>query len=134
MSGHYAAPLPAVDWVEAGGRDGTVTLTASKDVRADDPYLPAHFPDHPVYPGVFVLETVRQAVIAALGERAGALPDLVEVRSLRLLRAVRPGERLCVAAALTHGGGGGPILVDARCELADGTEVARLRLGFGYEP
>ena len=73
----YAAPLRAVDRVEVGTRDGTLTVLAGKDIRADDRYQAAHFPGNPIYPGVFVLETVRQAVIAALGERAGEFDSLL---------------------------------------------------------
>jgi 3-hydroxyacyl-[acyl-carrier-protein] dehydratase len=114
-------------------RDGQLLISATKEVVDTDPYLPAHFPDRTVYPGVFVVETVRQAVLAALGERDGVLPDLSAMHSLRFLGALHPGERLCVTATVSPPDCDGAIHVDAKCRRQDDSAVARLALEFRYE-
>jgi len=128
----FAAPLSAVDELDARSADGRLLLSVRKHVVADDPYLPAHFPGRPVYPGVFILETVRQAVSAALGEVGGAVADLASVAALRFVGALRPGESLWVEAAVGAAGPDGGIPVEARCRRADGSDVARLKLEFRY--
>ena len=103
----YAAPLPAVDQVQVRRAGPGLVVTATKDIVIGDPYLAAHFPGRTVYPGVFVLETVRQAAIAALGEGPGGLAELSAVCSLRFAGAMHPGERLCAEVTITPMAGGG---------------------------
>jgi 3-hydroxyacyl-[acyl-carrier-protein] dehydratase len=128
----FAAPLAAVDRLEVSPRDGGLLVLASKEIVADDPYLAAHFPGQAVYPGVFVLETARQAVAAALGAGPGGLADLARVRSLRLTGVLRPGERLDVEVTVIIPPDGAAPRADGRARRADGTEVARLALEFRY--
>jgi 3-hydroxyacyl-[acyl-carrier-protein] dehydratase len=120
----YPAPLRAVDHVESEWTDGVLVVSAVKEVVADDPYLDDHFPGNPIYPGVFVIETVRQAVVAAL---AAEPLDLAAVRSVRFLDALRPGDRLCVRATVEPGAGRA-VRVDARCWRDGGDEDARVRV------
>jgi len=129
----YAAPLGATDVVHVVAVDDGLEVFTSKEISATDRYLAAHFPGQVVYPGVFVLETVRQAVVAALGERDGALPDVSVVRSMRFRSALRPGERLEVNATVGVPDQAGTIAVRARCRRPDGTEVATLTLELCYE-
>jgi 3-hydroxymyristoyl/3-hydroxydecanoyl-(acyl carrier protein) dehydratase len=144
----YAAPLEAVDEVTVAQRDGRLVVSASKDVTVTGPYLEAHFPGRTVYPGVFILETVCQAVATALGERDGRLPELTAVTSMRFVGAVHPGDRLLVEATIEEGPieegpieegpieegtAGAPLRVAAQCWRTEvGAEVARLALEFGY--
>ena len=129
----YAAPYAAVDDVLVVERpDGGLELRATKDISAVDRYQAAHFPDRTVHPGVFILETVRQAVLTALGERAGELPELAEVRSIRFHSALRPGERLTASVDVAAADPAGTIAARARCHRADGSEVATMTLAFRY--
>jgi len=128
----FAAPLCALDEMQMTEDGGGLVINASKRIDASDPYIAAHFPGRTIYPGVFILETVRQAVAAALGERSGAYPDLTAVRSLRFVGAVHPGERLVVAATVGSPGPDGTLDVDAGCRRADGSAVARVVLEFRY--
>jgi 3-hydroxyacyl-[acyl-carrier-protein] dehydratase len=129
----YAMPLRAVDQVQVT-RDGEqLSITATKEITVDDPYLAAHFPDRTVYPGVFIVETLRQAVVAALGERDGVLPEIVAVHTLRLVGAVHPGDRLCLAATVHPSETDGAIRVEAHCRRPDDYAVARMVLEFRYD-
>jgi 3-hydroxyacyl-[acyl-carrier-protein] dehydratase len=128
----YAAPLCAVDELRADRVNGALEVHARKQVRPTDPYLPAHFPGETVYPGVFVLETLRQAVAAALGERAGEVPEVSAVRSARFRSALRPGDWLEINATVAAPDAAGAITVRARCRRGDGGEVATLAVDFRY--
>jgi 3-hydroxyacyl-[acyl-carrier-protein] dehydratase len=128
----FAAPLRAVDEIQVTEDDGVLVINASKKILATDPYMAAHFPGRTIYPGIFILETVRQAVAGALGERSGALADLTAVCSLRFVGAVHPGEQLVVVATLRAPGPDGRMSVDADCRRGDGSAVARLVLEFDY--
>lgn len=112
-----ARPLPAIDEVI---RRGGNRILASKLVRAEDPYLIGHYPGMPIYPGVFMVETVHQAVAWLVLDTRGPRHDvrLSELVSLRLRGLLVPGDVLsadiaCVAeeparlratAALTSAG------------------------------
>jgi 3-hydroxyacyl-[acyl-carrier-protein] dehydratase len=100
-------------------------------IRPDDPSLPGHFPDYPTFPGVLLLECLRQAVHAAWRLRTGAGLELHTVRSARFLAPVRPGDELHTDATLGRNDDGG-WLVTAVCRVGDG-DVARLRADFREE-
>lgn len=129
----YAAPLTAIDQVRVAERDGRLLVTAAKEVTTEGPYLEAHFPGRTVYPGVFILETVRQAVAAALGERGGVLADLAAVHSMRFTGAVHPGDKLLAEITIDQDEPESPVQVSAQCWRNEiGAEVARLVLEFGF--
>ncbi|MFF2651035.1 3-hydroxyacyl-ACP dehydratase FabZ family protein [Streptomyces sp. NPDC058045] len=71
-------------------------VTASKLVRADDAYLEGHYPDMTVYPGVFLIESVHEAVIHFVRETHGenVVPELALLDSVRFTTALRPGDLL----------------------------------------
>ncbi|SCG39469.1 hypothetical protein [Micromonospora humi] len=128
-----AAPLPAVAWVEvAAGPRGGITLRAGTTVDPDDVYLTGHFPELTVYPGVFTLETLRQAVTAAVGHCAGRPPELHRLRSARFLAPLLAGDTLTVEASV------GPVAQDqsfevtARCVRGDGVRTATVRAVFRW--
>lgn len=75
--------LQGVDSVAV--RDGGAT--AVKRIVADDPYLAGHFPGAPIYPGVFLVESARQAVAALVGGPVA----LVGVVEARFTSPLRPG-------------------------------------------
>ena len=129
----YAVPLRAVDFSRAQTQGDRLLITATKSVVDSDPYLAAHFPGRTVYPGVFIVEGVRQAVVAALGPRDGVLPELTAVHSLRFLGAMHPGECLCIDATADPPDEDGSRRVEAVGRRPDGTVVARLALSFTYE-
>ena len=92
-----AVPLRAVDEVAAEPNEQGWVIRARKAVVAHDPYLAGHFPAATIYPGVFVIESVRQAVASGLG----AACDIVSVRSARFLVPLTPGDILVLHATVT---------------------------------
>lgn len=77
------------------------TLTAIKNVTMNEPFFVGHFPEHPVMPGVLILEAMAQAssVLAAR-----SLPPELQAKKLlflfagidnaRFKRMVIPGDQL----------------------------------------
>jgi 3-hydroxyacyl-[acyl-carrier-protein] dehydratase len=125
----FAAPLRALRevWVE-GDRSGPARVRATIVVDGSDPYLAAHFPGFTVFPGVFAVEAVKQAVAAAAGAAGSRLPDLSAVRSARFLAPLLAGDTLTVEARLSGGEGAEPLAVAATCRRQDGILAAELEL------
>lgn len=88
---NYAAPLFALDEVTRADAEGIVTRRV---VSPDEPFFAGHFPGRPVFPGVFIFEAVHQAAKYYASSRHGREADLLEIRSLRFLSPVQPGDTL----------------------------------------
>ncbi len=77
---------------------GDSEIVASKLVGANEPYLQGHFPDHPIMPGVLILEALAQTggiwCILTHPEMAHMTPALTGVDKARFRRPVRPGDTL----------------------------------------
>ena len=75
---------------------------AKTSFATDDPIFTGHFPDNPLVPGVILTEALAQTagIAAASGysENAKPLFLLSAIRSMKFLRAVRPGERVDLRA------------------------------------
>jgi 3-hydroxyacyl-[acyl-carrier-protein] dehydratase len=126
----FAAPLVAVDDVTVTTSDTGLALRATKLIRADDPYMAAHFPSMTVFPGVFIIEAVRQAVMIALGAQEPG-PEIRQVRSARFVAPLFAGDTLSMQASATRSDDGGSLSVDAECWRGDGVTAARVRLEMG---
>jgi 3-hydroxyacyl-[acyl-carrier-protein] dehydratase len=75
------------------------SLRALKNVTINEPFFPGHFPEHPVMPGVLILEALAQAsgVLAHLsGGTSGGNPlyYLVKIDKARFRKVVVPGDQL----------------------------------------
>jgi 3-hydroxyacyl-[acyl-carrier-protein] dehydratase len=74
-------------------------LTALKNVTINEPFFQGHFPNHPVMPGVLIIEALAQAsgVLNALSNQGNddhKLYYLVKVDKARFSRTVVPGDQL----------------------------------------
>ncbi len=75
-------------------------LRAVKNVTMNEPFFQGHFPDHPVMPGVLILEAMAQAsgVLNHLSvdRESGDNPlyYLVKIDKARFTRTVLPGDQL----------------------------------------
>ena len=80
-------------------------LTAIKNVTFNEPYFNGHFPNHPVMPGVMIIEAMAQAsgVLSRLAigdlEDDGDIFYLVKVDKAKFTKTVVPGDQLhlCVS-------------------------------------
>jgi 3-hydroxyacyl-[acyl-carrier-protein] dehydratase len=89
-------------------------IRAEKYLRADEPFLPDHFPGTPVMPGVLTLEAMAQAGDWLVQSGRGAPPGrfcLQTVRAVKFTHFARPGDVVTVSAKLI-------------AEHADGAEFA----------
>jgi 3-hydroxyacyl-[acyl-carrier-protein] dehydratase len=75
---------------------------AATSFASDDPMFRGHFPGNPLVPGVILAEALAQT--AGLAAASGYPEDpkpfflLSAIRSMKFLRAVRPGERIDLRA------------------------------------
>ena len=72
------------------------SITAIKNVSALDPFMPGHFPNYPVFPGVLIVEGIAQAS-AVLGYCSTGKKNevlLTEVNQTRFRKKVLPGDTL----------------------------------------
>ena len=77
---------------------------AYKNVTVNEPFFNGHFPDHPVMPGVLIVEAMAQAA-GILGFKTmdktpqdGSIYYFVGADNLRFKRPVVPGDRLQLEA------------------------------------
>ena len=128
----FAAPLSAIDHLEVHEHEGRLTFQATKTITANDPHMEAHFPDFTIFPGVFILEGLRQGVISALGEFEGLLPEIHSVRALHFSAPLLPGDQMSLDAIIEPASTENSFEVVACCRRNDGAIAARLKVEFGY--
>ena len=82
------------------------SIVAYKNVTVNEPFFNVHFPDHPVMPGVLVIEAMAQAA-GILGFKTmdktpqdGSIYYFVGSDKLRFKRPVVPGDKLQLDAAI----------------------------------
>jgi 3-hydroxyacyl-[acyl-carrier-protein] dehydratase len=78
--------------------DPGIFAQTATSFAANDPIFAGHFPGNPLVPGVILTEALAQTagIAAASGYQEGARPLflLSAIRSMKFLRAVRPGEQI----------------------------------------
>jgi 3-hydroxyacyl-[acyl-carrier-protein] dehydratase len=104
-------PLVAVDQVlhVAANR-----ITTRKAITANEPFFPGHYPDQPVYPGVFILEAVNQAVAWHAAQRQLDV-RLRRIASIRFRQPLQPGDVLEVDCECVDDGNPNMVTVKATC-------------------
>ena len=70
-----------------------------KNVTASEPHFQGHFPNHPIMPGVLIVEAMAQTaavlVVETLGEESeGKLVYFMSVDNARFRKPVTPGDTL----------------------------------------
>ena len=106
--------IDSVPWLKKGRE-----ITAEYTVDPDHEAFRGHFPDDPVFPGVFSIEAMAQAadiMMLTLEEHKGKIPVLYEVRRAECRYMIRPGMKLEIHASLIRerrefG------LAEARCQI-----------------
>ncbi|GAA0830038.1 MULTISPECIES: 3-hydroxyacyl-ACP dehydratase FabZ [Marinomonas] len=82
------------------------SIVAYKNVTVNEPFFTGHFPDHPVMPGVLIIEAMAQAA-GILGFKTmdktpedGSIYYFVGSDKARFKRPVVPGDRLQLEAKI----------------------------------
>lgn len=82
------------------------SIVAYKNVTVNEPFFNGHFPDHPVMPGVLIVEAMAQAA-GVLGFKTmnkkpqdGSIYYFVGSDKLRFKRPVVPGDQLKLEAKI----------------------------------
>ncbi|HEX2650977.1 MAG TPA: 3-hydroxyacyl-ACP dehydratase FabZ [Burkholderiales bacterium] len=81
-------------------------IRALKNVSANEPYFPGHFPNRPVMPGVLILEAMAQAAAILVFHSQGSQPDknsvyyYAGIDNARFKRPVSPGDQLELEVAI----------------------------------
>lgn len=82
------------------------SIVAYKNVTINEPFFNGHFPDHPVMPGVLIIEAMAQAA-GVLGFKTmdkkpedGSIYYFVGSDKVRFKRPVIPGDRLQLEAKI----------------------------------
>jgi len=74
------------------------------DVNGDMFWVPGHFPDNPVMPGVLIVEAMAQmgaVIILSKEEMRGKTAYFGGIRKVRFRQKVYPGDRLMLKAQIT---------------------------------
>jgi 3-hydroxyacyl-[acyl-carrier-protein] dehydratase len=80
-------------------------IVALKNVTINEPFFPGHFPDHPIMPGVMIIESMAQAA-AILAFKSANEPGsdrvvyFVGIDDARFKSPVVPGDQLTLEARL----------------------------------
>ena len=75
-------------------------IVAVKNVSANEPYFPGHFPHRPIMPGVLILEAMAQTAGVLVFRTQGTMPDertvyyYVGIDNARFKKPVLPGDQL----------------------------------------
>ncbi|MEU4744024.1 hypothetical protein AB0G02_26645 [Actinosynnema sp. NPDC023658] len=133
MKRTHAAPLTAVDRVEVLPGKG---VRAEKDVVAHDPYLAGHYPHFTIYPGVFTIESVHQAVrrMVAAERGDGVRTEIDTIVSVSLSAPLLPGDVLRVQADRVPTAEDDLVRVKALCRRSDDVVAAKMTLVLRVHP
>lgn len=78
--------------------DGDRSAIGIKNVTLNEPHFQGHFPDHPVMPGVLIIEAMAQTAgaicIHATGDAKPSLVYFMTIDNAKFRRPVVPGDRL----------------------------------------
>ena len=84
-------------------------IEAIKSITANEPFFQGHFPDHPVMPGVLILEVLAQAgallMLDQIEDPQSSVPLFAGVDRARFRRPVLPGDQLRAEVSLLRSRG-----------------------------
>ncbi|MCO5065658.1 MAG: 3-hydroxyacyl-ACP dehydratase FabZ [Rhizobiaceae bacterium] len=127
-------PMLLVDRiVEINGDDSAIGI---KNVTFNEPHFQGHFPDHPVMPGVLIVEAMAQTAgaicINATGADKPSLVYFMTIDNAKFRRPVVPGDRLEIHVRKTKKRGN---IWRFACEaLVDGAKAAEAEISAMLSP
>jgi beta-hydroxyacyl-ACP dehydratase FabZ len=81
-------------------------IVGIKNVTANEPFFPGHFPDFPVMPGVLIVEAMAQVagvlVLKQVPDRKNKLVLLASIDGAKFRRPVLPGHQLRIEMKVTR--------------------------------
>ena len=98
-----------------------------KNVSVNEPFFAGHFPNHPVMPGVLIIESMAQTaavlVVETLGpEAAGKVVYFMSIEGAKFRRPVVPGDQLRIHVAKERNRGQ---CLEVQCRGTGGRHVGR---------
>ncbi len=72
------------------------SIKAIKNITFNEPFFIGHFPNHPIMPGVLIVEAFAQAAALCMYDQTkkDAIPYLVSIESAKFRKPVVPGDTL----------------------------------------
>ena len=77
--------------------DGKTTATGLKNVTTNEPFFQGHFPEHPVMPGVLIIEALAQTaacLLIELFDDPSAIAYFMSMDQVKFRKPVCPGDQL----------------------------------------
>jgi 3-hydroxyacyl-[acyl-carrier-protein] dehydratase len=102
----HREPFLLVDTIEE--YEPGVSATGTLEVRSDMFWVPGHFPDYAVMPGVLIVEAMAQVgavALLSLPENRGRLAFFGGIDKVRFKRQVVPGDTLRMSLRITKARG-----------------------------
>ena len=104
-------------------------IEAEVDIQTDWQIFQGHFPEKPVLPGIYIMESMAQTadiLLLLMEQNRGKLPLFFQVSQMRFYHPVYPGERLYLSAQLVCDAGNG--MYD--CGVTAKTDAGRAAVGM----
>lgn len=116
--------------------NGDESAIGIKNVTFNEPHFQGHFPEHPVMPGVLIVEAMAQTAgaicINSTGDNKPALVYFMTIDNAKFRRPVVPGDRLEIHVKKTKKRGN---IWRFACEaLVDGAKVAEAEISAMMSP
>ncbi|MGQ9855358.1 MAG: 3-hydroxyacyl-ACP dehydratase FabZ [Fervidobacterium sp.] len=126
----HREPILLVDEVMEKGED---YIIAKKYITANEPVLKGHFPDYPIYPGVYIIEGLAQSagLLLLKPDLSNTVPLFLGIDEARFKKEVRPECELVYNVKLLERKG--PITLVEGKALVNGQIVAKARLMLGIK-
>lgn len=80
-------------------------IVGIKNVTLNEPFFQGHFPEHPIMPGVLIVEALAQTVgvlILKREENRGKLAYFAAINNVKFRKPVFPGDTLRLEAEVTR--------------------------------
>jgi beta-hydroxyacyl-ACP dehydratase FabZ len=111
-------------------------IVGIKNITVNEPFFQGHFPDHPIMPGVLILEAMAQTggilILTQFPQHKGKRFYFAGLDKARFRKPVRPGDQLVMKVKLQkHRGGFFKMFGEA---FVDDTLVAEAEMMANVDP
>ncbi|MCH1430928.1 MAG: 3-hydroxyacyl-ACP dehydratase FabZ [Chlamydiales bacterium] len=107
------------------------TITAQKNVTANEQFFQGHFPQNPIMPGVLIIEALAQAgcILFKKKMQIDKVPIFLHLNKVKFRNPVRPGDILLLQAEGVHTSSKGG-KIKARAMIAPNKLACEAEMGF----